>query len=143
MTKKTSPAVPGFEGKRRTALGSLRAFCVSCMAGQPSLVAACPSGDCLLFHYRSGEIEEGADRRLTRIIKSYCSEQCLPAEDPAGCTANKKYLEHSACALWPFRRGRNPYYGDVRREKLRQHAITTSSEAHFAARGAGTHPAQG
>jgi len=143
MPKKSSSAIPGYDGKRRTALESLRAFCVSCMGGQPSLVAGCPSGDCTLFPYRSGEIEDGADRRLTRVIKSYCSEQCLPAEDPAGCTAGKKYLEHAACALWPFRRGRNPYYGDARRERLRQHALVAGSEANFVARGAGTPPVQG
>jgi hypothetical protein len=138
MPKKTKPAVPGFDGPRKTALESIRLFCVGCMGGSFALVAECPSVDCIFYRYRTGTIEPGADRRLMRIIKTYCAEQCLPQEDPAGCTAGKAYLDLSPCPVWPFRLGRNPYYGDERRERLREQAISSGWEANFRPRLDGT-----
>ena len=61
MTKKA--VVPGFEGKRRTALESIRRFCLACMGGSAPLVAECASKTCTFHGYRMGVIEEGADRR--------------------------------------------------------------------------------
>ena len=58
MTKK--PVVPGFEGKRRTALESIRRFCLACMGGSAQLVAECASTTCTFHGYRMGVIEEGA-----------------------------------------------------------------------------------
>lgn len=114
--------LPGFEGKRRTPLLAIRTFCLACMGGSAQLVAECPSTTCRLYAYRAGAIEPGADRRLLRVIKTYCAGQCLAGEDPVGCTAGKGYLDLGPCSLWPYRRGRNPHYGDERREKLRRHA---------------------
>ena len=142
MPKKLKPAVPGYDGKRQTALESIRAFCVGCQGGQHSLVTACPSTACAFFPYRSGSIADKADRRLLRIIATYCREQCLPQEDPRDCTAGKMFLDLSPCPVWPFRTGRSPYYGEGRREKLRQHALTSSSGAYYRPRLDGTVPVQ-
>ena len=141
MPKKTQPAVPGFDGPRKTALESLRLFCVGCMGGSFALVVECPSPGCLFFGYRMGVIE-GADRRLLRIIATYCREQCLPQEDPRDCTAGKMFLDLSPCPVWPFRTGRSPYYGEGRREKLRHIALTSSSGAYYRPRLDGTMPVQ-
>ena len=120
MTKK--PVVPGFEGKRRTALESIRRFCLACMGGSAPLVAECASTTCTFHGYRMGVIEEGADRRLVRVIAGYCREQCQPGEEPATCTAGKVFMDLEPCGLWPFRTGRNPYISAEQREKLRRHA---------------------
>lgn len=137
MPKKLRAAVPGFDGPRKTALESLRLHCVQCMGGQRALVTECPSSGCLFFPYRSGSIEDGADRRLLRIIKGYC-EACEPDGNPSACTACKKFLDLDPCWVWPFRTGRSPYYGEGRREKLRQHALASGSEAYFRPRLDGT-----
>lgn len=141
MPKKSKPAVPGFDGPRKTALESLRLFCVGCTGGSFALVADCPSKGCLFFPYGSGSIADGADRRLLRIIKCYC-EACEPDGNPSACTAGKKYLDLDPCWVWPFRTGRSPYYGEGRREKLRQHALASGSEAYFRPRLDGTVPVQ-
>ena len=139
MPKKTKLAVTGFDGPRKTALESIRLFCVQCMGGQRNLVADCPSTGCIFFNYRMGEIADGASRRLLRVIRTYCGG-CAPGGDVAGCTAGKIYLALSPCPLWPFRAGSNPYYGDKRRERLREHAIRSGSEANFRPRLGGTCP---
>ncbi|QAZ69670.1 hypothetical protein [Solidesulfovibrio carbinolicus] len=69
-----------------------------------------------------GVIEQGADRRLVRVITGYCREQCQPGEEPATCTAGKVFMDLEPCVLWPFRTGRNPYISAEQREKLRRHA---------------------
>jgi len=99
--------LPGFEGKRRTPLLAIRAFCLACMGGSAPLVAECAASTCPFHGQRMGTIEPGADRRLVRVIKSYCG-QCLSAEDQAACTAGKGYLDLSPCPCWPYRTGRNP-----------------------------------
>jgi len=122
------PAVPGFDGPRKTALESIRLHCIGCQGGSYALVADCTSPDCLFYNYRSGAIDEGASRRLLRVIKGYC-EACAPDGDAAGCTAGKCYLSLAACPIWPFRTGRSPYYGENRREKQRERAIETDLAA--------------
>ena len=82
---KTKPAVPGFDGPRKTALESIRLFCIGCMGGSFALVAECPSVDCIFYPYRSGAIEPGASRRLLKVIRSHC-DICAPGGDVAGCT---------------------------------------------------------
>ena len=123
MPKKTKLAVTGFDGPRKTALESIRLFCVQCMGGQRNLVADCPSVDCAFHAYRSGVIEAGASRRLLRVIRSYC-DGCAPGGDVAGCTAGKIYLDLSPCPIWPFRSGRSPYYSAEAREQRRARAIS-------------------
>ena len=140
MPKKSTPAVPGFDGPRKTALESIRMFCVQCMGGSPSLVQECPSSDCAFYPYRSGVIADGASRRLLRVIKDYCTA-CAPGGDVAGCAAGRCYLDLSPCPIWPFRSGRSPYYGEGRKERLREHAIRSGSEANFRPRLDGTCPA--
>lgn len=115
--------LPGFEGKRRTPLLAIRAFCVECMGGSAQLVAECASTACPYHGQRMGTIEPGADRRLLRVIKSYCAGQCLPGEDPAGCSARKEYLGQSPCPCWPYRLGRNPFYSDATREMRRRQGL--------------------
>lgn len=136
---KSKPAVPGFDGPRKTALESIRLFCVGCMGGQRNLVADCPSTGCMFFPYCMGEIANGASRRLLRVIRSYC-DGCASGGDVAGCTAGRNFLDLAPCPLWPFRAGSNPYYGDKRRERLREHAIRSGSEANFRPRLDGTGP---
>ncbi|EFL51849.1 hypothetical protein DesfrDRAFT_1384 [Solidesulfovibrio fructosivorans JJ]] len=115
--------LPGFQGKRQTPLLAIQTFCRSCMGGNSLLVGACASTTCKLHAYRCGSIATGADRRLLRIIKSYCAESCLPLEDAATCVAGMDYLDHPACPLWPYRQGRNPFYSEVAREKRRLQAL--------------------
>ena len=115
--------LPGFQGKRLTPLLVIQAFCRACMGGNALLVGACASTTCMLHAYRCGSIAAGADRRLLRIIKSYCGESCLPLEDAATCVAGMDYLDHPACPLWPYRQGRNPFYSEVAREKRRRQAL--------------------
>ena len=139
MTKK--PVVPGFEGKRRTALESIRRFCLACMGGSAPLVAECASPACAFHGHRMGVIEQGADRRLVRVIAGYCREQCQPGEDPAACTAGKVFMDLEPCPCWPFRTGRNPYISAEQREKQRQRAQEqynlAGGEARFRPRTAG------
>lgn len=140
MPKKSTPAVPGYDGPRKTALESIRLHCVQCMGGSFALVADCPSPACLFFPYRSGVIDPGASRRLLKVLKAYC-DGCAPGGDVAGCTAGRCYLDLSPCPVWPFRSGRSPYYGEGRKERLREHAIRSGSEANFRPRLDGTCPA--
>ena len=139
MTKK--PVVPGFDGKRRTALESIRRFCLACMGGSAPLVAECASPACAFHGHRMGVIEQGADRRLVRVIAGYCREQCQPGEDPAACTAGKVFMDLEPCPCWPFRTGRNPYISAEQREKQRQRAQEqynlAGGEARFRPRTAG------
>ena len=120
---KAKPAVPGFDGPRKTALESIRLFCVGCMGGSFALVSECPSVDCAFHAYRSGAIEAGAPRRLLKVIKSYC-DTCAPGGDVGGCTAGRCYLDLSPCPIWPFRSGRSPYYSAEAREQRRARAIS-------------------
>jgi len=138
---KAKPAVPGFDGPRKTALESIRLFCVQCMGGSFALVAECPSVDCIFYPYRSGAIEPGASRRLLRVIRSYC-DACAPGGDVAACTAGKNYLDLSPCPVWPYRMGRSPYYSAEAREQRRARAISlfgiATQEANSAPRIDGT-----
>ncbi len=115
---KIKPSVPGYAGKRRTPLQSMATFCRQCFGGP---AGECPSRDCIFWPYRTGTISEGASRNLVQVIRQYC-QGCLAMENPAGCAAGGDYLGNPACPCWPYRLGRNPYHGDVQREKLRQHA---------------------
>jgi hypothetical protein len=151
MSKKSKPAVPGFDGPRKTALESIRSFCVGCMGGQHSLVTDCPTTDCAFYCYRYGAIEPGASRRLLRVVKGYC-DGCASGGDVAGCMAGKKYLDLSPCPIWPYRRGVSPYYSVEAREQRRARALSlfgaATQEADFrpgfngsGASGATGHPA--
>jgi hypothetical protein len=122
------PAVPGFDGPRKTALESIRLHCVQCMGGSFALVSECPSMDCVFHAYRMGIIEGGASRRLLRVINSYC-DGCAPGGDVAACTAGKMYLDLSPCPIWPFRSGRSPYYSAEAREQRRVRAISLFGNA--------------
>ena len=121
MPNKTSPAVAGFDGPRKTALESIRAFCLSCMGGSRTLVTCCQTTVCGFYAYRMGVIEPGAPRRLLRVVRTYC-EACAPEGDVKGCTAGRCYLSLDPCPVWPFRTGSNPYITQTQREKLRRHA---------------------
>ena len=123
MSKSTKPVVPGYDGERKTPLEAIRAHCVRCQGGSFALVSDCNSPACPFYAYRSGAISEGASRRLLRVIKSYC-DACAPDGDAAGCTAGKCYLDLAACTLWPFRRGRSPYYSEKTREACRARALS-------------------
>ena len=122
MSKSNDVRLPGFEGKRRTPLAAIHKFCVECQGDQPYSVADCPSSGCLFFTFRHGRNEDGDGGSRVKAIGRYCREQCLPAEDPAGCTAGKPYAGNQPCACWPYRLGRNPYIGDEQRQKLRERA---------------------
>jgi len=128
MLKKSKPAVPGYDGPRKTALESIRLFCVGCMGGSFALVAECPFTACIFYPYRMGAIEAGASRRLLKVIKSYC-DGCAPGGDVAGCTAGKIYLDLAPCPIWPYRRGVSPYYSPEAREQRRARAISLFGSA--------------
>ncbi|EFL52632.1 hypothetical protein DesfrDRAFT_0738 [Solidesulfovibrio fructosivorans JJ]] len=123
MLKKIKEAVPGFDGPRKTALESIRLFCVGCMGGSFALVPECPSVNCVFHAYRTGVIEVGASRRFLKVIKSYCAD-CAPGGDVGGCTAGKNFLDLTPCSIWPYRRGVSPYYSAKAREQRRARAIS-------------------
>lgn len=110
----------GYEGKRLTPLATIRSFCRYCMGNSAQLVDECISSACPFHPYRTGTISPGASRRLLRVIKTHCSTQCLPAEDPAGCSAGKAYLSLPACPCWPYRKGISPFVSARVREKRRE-----------------------
>ncbi len=115
--------LPGFEGKRRTPLLAIRAFCVECMGGSAQLVAECAASTCPFHGQRMGTIDPGASRRLLKVIKSYCAGQCQSQEDPAGCSAGKGYLGLAPCPCWPYRLGRNPYFSEKARAERRERGL--------------------
>ncbi len=107
---------PNFQGKRRSPLDGIRAYCLWCCGGSPSEVSRCPSTDCACHPYRLGVIQPGAPRSLMAIIKARCLD-CMP-EGAAACDAYQDFGHHPPCPLWPFRLGRNPNYGkDLRQER--------------------------
>ena len=66
---KTKPALPEYDGPRKTALESIRLFCVGCMGGSFALESECPSVDCAFYPSRMGGITNGASRRLLKVIR--------------------------------------------------------------------------
>jgi hypothetical protein len=105
------PAVPGFDGVRQTPHQAVAAFCRECFGGP---AGACASSACLFWAYRLGNAADGPAGRLVAVIRRYC-EGCLAPEDPAGCTAGRADRMCTPCPCWPYRMGRNPYQGGVRR----------------------------
>lgn len=109
-----------FEGKRRSPLEAVKAFCRACM-GCSHEVKRCPSDNCALHAYRSGKIEPGANRSIVKAIKAKCQD-CLPGEhQPKDCSAWRDFEHMPACSLWPFRMGRNPNITPEQRRKLAEH----------------------
>jgi len=115
---KKNISIPGFSGKRRSPLAAIHRFCVECMGEQPGLIGDCPSTGCTFYPFRHGRLEDGDGGSRVKAIARYCRE-CLPAEDPAGCTAGVSFAGNTPCPCWPFRTGRNPFIGDEQRQKLR------------------------
>ncbi len=138
---KKQPSIPGFTGKRLTPLRAIATFCRECFGGPAK---DCTSVDCPFHPYRTGIIPGGASRQIVKVVKSYCAG-CLPRENPSGCSACVEYRGMAPCACWPFRNGKNPYYGPEQREKLRRHAqdrlTLLGSQAIFAPRIDATPPA--
>jgi len=128
MPRNTKLAVPGFDGPRKTALESIRLFCIGCMGGKFSLVTDCPSVDCIFYPYRMGIIPDGASRRLLKVIKT-CCDGCAPGGDVAGCTAGRNFLDLTPCPIWPYRRGVSPYYSVEAREQRRTRALSLFGNA--------------
>jgi hypothetical protein len=108
-----------FEGKRRSPLDAIRAFCLWCCGGQWSEVAACPSDKCAFYPYRRGAIPPGVGRSLVRIIKARCLD-CMP-DGAADCDAYQALEHHPPCPCWPFRMGKNPNIGSEARKKRREY----------------------
>ena len=125
-----------FQGKRRSPLVAIRAYCVWCCGGSSPEVAACPSGTCPFHPYRLGSIPPGASRSLVRVIKAKCAD-CRP-EGAKDCDAYMAHGIHEPCPCWPFRLGRNPNVGKEQRAKLRAHGKRlmnfTGSQAEIAPR---------
>jgi len=109
---------PIFQGKRRSPLDGIRAYCLWCCGGSPSEVNRCPSDECACHPYRLGAIQSGASRSLIKAIKDRCAD-CMP-EGAEECDAYQEYEHHPACPLWPFRLGRNPNYGLAQREERKR-----------------------
>ncbi len=111
------PTEKKFQGKRRSPLVAIRAFCSWCCGGSAPEVRLCPYSNCAFHPYRGSIIPAGVSRSLVRIIKARCQD-CMP-EGPAGCEAYQPFAIHLPCPCWPFRLGRNPNIGIEQREKLR------------------------
>ncbi len=113
-----------FQGKRRSPLDAIRAFCVWCSGGSSREVALCVSGPdkrhpCDLWHYRFGKIPPKVSRSLLKAIKARCRD-CMP-DGPKDCDANTPYDHIPPCPLWPYRLGRNPNVSkEVRRKRSEQ-----------------------
>ena len=92
--------------RKLTPLQSIRKECLYCMGGSPQLVGECESMTCVLWPYRTGRISPGADRRLLRLIRSFCL-QCVGSSDEVKkCTG--KMLDGTVCDFHPYRRGKRP-----------------------------------
>ena len=122
MTKKIKPALRGYDGPRKTSLESIRLHCKQCMGDHLALIRDCATGACALHPYRSGEIEEGASRRLLKVIRSFC-DTCAADGDVGGCGAGKTYQSLPPCPLWPYRTGRSPYVTQRVRDQRRARAV--------------------
>lgn len=91
-----------------TPLQAIRKKCLECMNDQPSLIRDCHQSDCILHPYRMGRIEEGADRRLLRVIRSFCLEYAGSKSEVRNCAHGDAYLGLFSCPLFDFRMGRRP-----------------------------------
>jgi hypothetical protein len=92
--------------KKLTPLQSIRKECVYCMGGSFDLVSNCNSDTCTLYPYRTGKIQEGADRRLLRIIRAFCLECVDGYSEVRKCDG--KMLDGHKCKFHPYRLGKRP-----------------------------------
>ena len=122
MPKKSKPALSGYDGPRKTSLESIRLHCRQCMGDNLALIRDCVTAACALHAYRSGEIEEGASRRLLRVVRTFC-DTCAADGDVAGCGAGKTYQSLPPCPLWPYRMGKSPYTSARVRDQRRARAV--------------------
>ena len=107
-----------YEGKRRSPLDAIRAFCMWCCGGSALEVRLCPSAGCAFSLYRAGTIPARARRSLVKIIKARCLD-CIP-DGAADCDAFQALEHHPPCPCWPFRMGKNPNIGAATRKKRKE-----------------------
>lgn len=88
-------------------LKAIRAECLACMGGSPSLVAACPSqGTCHLWPYRLGRKPATGEHHPLAAIRAHCLTGAGSAREARACSG--ELLGGGRCPLHPFRFGRNP-----------------------------------
>jgi hypothetical protein len=92
--------------KKLTPLKSIRKECLYCMGDSPKLVGECETITCVLWSYRTGRIAPGADRRLLKVIRSFCKRCVGTSLEVQKCTG--KMLDGTTCYLHPYRCGKRP-----------------------------------
>jgi len=84
-------------------LEAVRAECLKCCNGSPTEVRECPSTACALWSLRMGRRSTDAPRSTVGAIRSKCID-CS-----GGSLADVRTCQfEAACALHPFRMGKNP-----------------------------------
>lgn len=68
--------VDAYLKKVKSPLTGIRAFCVSCMGGQVSEVASCPSRECPLYNFRNGHNPYHGLHVQKEKIMPMASEKC-------------------------------------------------------------------
>lgn len=100
----------GNDLRKLTPLQSIRKECLYCMGGSSKLVADCETITCVLRMYRTGRIEPGADRRLLRVIRSFCLQCVGTSDEVRKCTG--KMIDGTVCNLHSYRIGKRlPNHG--------------------------------
>jgi hypothetical protein len=92
--------------KKFTPLQSIRKQCLYCMGGSFKLVNECETITCVLWSYRTGIIQPGADRRLLRIIRAFCLECVEGYTEVKNCTG--KMVDGHKCNFHQYRCGKRP-----------------------------------
>jgi hypothetical protein len=99
-------------------LKAIHAHCRQCMGGNGKLIRSCTDTNCPLYPYRLGQIPEGADRHLLRIIRAFCIQCAGSSREADTCGAGRSYRGLEPCPLHRFRRGANPNIGIDQRHRL-------------------------
>lgn len=95
---------------RTTPLKSIRKKCLDCVGSNRSEITKCqetgstagPSGQCDLYHYRSGKRSKLASLSSLKSIRKYCL-WCM-----CGQSNEVKLCVSPECALFTYRLGKNP-----------------------------------
>lgn len=129
-----STPTPVYNGKLRTPLMAVRAYCRWCNGGNP---ITCVSPLCRpLFSFRLPKKTNGRRRNPLRAIHARCLECSSGVGGPRECWAFEDFSESQpACALWPHRLGKrlvSENYREHRREQAKKQRQNPGAEACFA-----------
>jgi len=117
---------------RRSALKSIRAFCIECQGDSFQGVAECVDLACAFYPFRYGVLPRTGQRKPLAAIKAYCFENCQGGSSRAeveNCQGDTAVL--GPCPVYPFRLGVNPNISEETREKRRLEAQKRATKGVF------------